>query len=542
MVSESQDADSNCHKLNKDDANSVTIKTSDCNRENSLMIELVGQLKIGGNVQENWKRWYQKFTNYLIASEKYKKPDIVKTAILLHLIGDQGLDIYNSFKWNSNDDKNNFQIVVDKFNQCFNGKKNILYERCRFFKCRRQKGQSVDSYINELKRIAAHCEFDSQEENLIRDQLVLSIEDENLQEAIFTEDIVSLNKVVEYLKRCDGLKEQFNSMQQNIQITQVCRLIKEEVPESEVNSQVYTKNEELVLENDYIFDEFNDQNNADGSISAPNVATNSKKSKHMNRKTLTCYYCKFKTKERNELKRHMLNHNTGAGDGTNLIEDNGNNDLNCTLCDYKAISRHMLRIHMRIHITKKRPYACNICDFKFVSHNTLRKHMLKFHGNKGFNCSECSFVAKTKLSLEKHFNALHATSTINADEHNESDQSIKAKTKYKLSHKRTFNRKRVKDKPHKCNLCPYSASQRSTLRKHIMRLHTGERPYACDLCSYSTVTSYHLKRHVNNVHSNQYDPYEPFQTYDADEVSFGDPYITQFLNVHLTENVAQCEN
>ena len=54
-------------------------------------------LNLTGNLRENWRRWIQQFELFLTASGKVKKTEKVQCAILLHLIGDEALEIYNTF-------------------------------------------------------------------------------------------------------------------------------------------------------------------------------------------------------------------------------------------------------------------------------------------------------------------------------------------------------------------------------------------------------------------------------------------------------------
>ena len=50
-----------------------------------------------GNSAENWKVWKQRFQTYLIASETDKKSEAVQCAQLLHFMGEESLQIFNSF-------------------------------------------------------------------------------------------------------------------------------------------------------------------------------------------------------------------------------------------------------------------------------------------------------------------------------------------------------------------------------------------------------------------------------------------------------------
>lgn len=49
-------------------------------------------LQMDGNLNENWRRYHQKFVNYLHASDFVKATDERKVAILLNVIGDEAVE------------------------------------------------------------------------------------------------------------------------------------------------------------------------------------------------------------------------------------------------------------------------------------------------------------------------------------------------------------------------------------------------------------------------------------------------------------------
>ena len=54
-------------------------------------------LNLEGNVAGNWRKWKQRIQLYMEASGSIKKPEKQQVAIFLHLIGEEALEIYNTF-------------------------------------------------------------------------------------------------------------------------------------------------------------------------------------------------------------------------------------------------------------------------------------------------------------------------------------------------------------------------------------------------------------------------------------------------------------
>ena len=54
-----------------------------------------GTLSFAGNVAENWRKWKQRFKVYLTVSGISDKDQKVQSATLLHVAGEEALEIYN---------------------------------------------------------------------------------------------------------------------------------------------------------------------------------------------------------------------------------------------------------------------------------------------------------------------------------------------------------------------------------------------------------------------------------------------------------------
>lgn len=132
-------------------------------------------LPLAGNLSDNWRRWKQRFELYMIASGNQSKPDETKSAILLHIVGQEALEIYNTFAWESAGDNKKVDKIMEKFEAYCNPRKNITWERHVFNTRCQQSGEPIDQYVTDLRSKARPCEFGTLTDSLIRDRIVCGI-------------------------------------------------------------------------------------------------------------------------------------------------------------------------------------------------------------------------------------------------------------------------------------------------------------------------------------------------------------------------------
>lgn len=69
-----------------------------------------------GNITENWKKWKQKFNIYLIATGLDSKMEVRKVTVLLHVIGEEAIEKFNTFGLNEEDSKR-VSKILDAFDR-----------------------------------------------------------------------------------------------------------------------------------------------------------------------------------------------------------------------------------------------------------------------------------------------------------------------------------------------------------------------------------------------------------------------------------------
>ena len=166
------------------------------------------ELSFTGNLSENWSKWKREFGFYPTATESTSKPDAVKTSRLLTAIGEKGREVYYTFTFTDETEAIEYSTVLQKFDVYMSPKKNITYMRYRFFSCKQLEGQSIDDFAIEIKSRAQHCEFDTLRDSLIRDKIVMGVNSKKVQERLFREEDLDLNKAIQICRAAEEVKEQ----------------------------------------------------------------------------------------------------------------------------------------------------------------------------------------------------------------------------------------------------------------------------------------------------------------------------------------------
>ena len=171
-------------------------------------------LQMDGDLAENWKRFKQRFDLYLEATGASEKEDKTQACLFLHVIGDDALDIYNNFKFDTAGDNVKLDKIKKKFDEYCNPKKNQTFERHKFFTCVQKADENIDSYVNELRTKAKTCEFGDLTDSLIRDRIVCGIRDSRVRDRLLREQDLDLQKAITTCRAAERTSETIKELNQ----------------------------------------------------------------------------------------------------------------------------------------------------------------------------------------------------------------------------------------------------------------------------------------------------------------------------------------
>lgn len=88
----------------------------------------------------------------------------------MYSLGKEAEHIVSTFVYAADGDENRYDIVLEKLNNYFVPKVNVIHERARFYQRVQKQGESVEEFIRSLHELAETCAFGEAKSENIRDK------------------------------------------------------------------------------------------------------------------------------------------------------------------------------------------------------------------------------------------------------------------------------------------------------------------------------------------------------------------------------------
>ena len=160
-------------------------------------------LSINGDNNSNWLLFKQRFECYLLTTEKTKKPDNVKVALLLNIGGSELEIIHETLDFPPPTADVNpaetLEVVSREFDAHFTGKKNEVIARYPLRRCKQNEDENIESFIAGLKLLIKDCNYEDTVElnKAIRDGIVIGCRSDKLRQKLFECANLTLSKTID---------------------------------------------------------------------------------------------------------------------------------------------------------------------------------------------------------------------------------------------------------------------------------------------------------------------------------------------------------
>ena len=181
-----------------------------------------------GNSAHAWERWKRRFKIYLQATGSTDKPGEQNVGVLLHHIGENGIEIFTNFKFERAADKNDLNALIARYDHYFHKRDPQWMLRKKYwYYLKREPGQTIDLWVNTVRERANECKFlPAFHEQAVRDKITFACTEDSakfklydagadlsldnaiqilsLKEATYHELRESKTAIIDYVKRKQG--------------------------------------------------------------------------------------------------------------------------------------------------------------------------------------------------------------------------------------------------------------------------------------------------------------------------------------------------
>lgn len=175
------------------------------------LLNKIEKLKMDGNLSENWRRFKRYFNIFMAAGELNDKADVVKINTFLNCIGEEAVEVFDTFTLTDNQIAS-YDEVIKAFEEFCKPKKNTIYERFMFYQRKQKANEPFDAFLMDLKKLSRNCEFADKEKEMIRDQIVMGVQDKKLQLRLLEKNDLTYDTAVEKGRQSETTREQVDTM------------------------------------------------------------------------------------------------------------------------------------------------------------------------------------------------------------------------------------------------------------------------------------------------------------------------------------------
>jgi hypothetical protein len=168
-------------------------------------------------MEKRWTLWLQQFTFWADATDFDKNTDRKKANKFMTIIGPDAIEIYNEFEL-TEAEKLNCEVIVEKFTDRFSSTSSVTFQRYLFHEIRQKERERAVEFFARVKSQATKCKFGLMKNEFVRDQIVIGMRDKAVQQNLFQDQALTLEKAQNSCKISEATKEQIQQLHKDEQM------------------------------------------------------------------------------------------------------------------------------------------------------------------------------------------------------------------------------------------------------------------------------------------------------------------------------------
>ena len=135
-----------------------------------------------------------------------------KVAVFLSVIGSKTYSLLRNLLAPNLPQNQAYAALMETLKKHFEPKPVVIAERFHFHRRNQAIGETISTYLAELRRLSTHCAFADYLEQALRDRLVCGIRSESIQKRLLAEADLTLKKAVELAQGMEAAERNAKSL------------------------------------------------------------------------------------------------------------------------------------------------------------------------------------------------------------------------------------------------------------------------------------------------------------------------------------------
>ena len=145
--------------------------------------------------REDWTSYTERLQEYFIAN---KIEDAAKKkAVLLSIVGAETYQLMRNLTAPEKPTEKTFDQLVKLVKEHYHPAPSVILQRFKFGSRKQKPGESIATFVSELRRLSEHCNYGQALDEMLRDRVVCGIANARLQQCLLAEPDLTLKKAVE---------------------------------------------------------------------------------------------------------------------------------------------------------------------------------------------------------------------------------------------------------------------------------------------------------------------------------------------------------
>ena len=174
---------------------------------------LLGKIDNFDASREEWPQYVERLEQFFEANDLTGDGKAAKRrATFLSVIGPEPYKLLRSLLSPEKPATKSFEELVAKLTEHYSPPPPEVIQRFRFNSRSRQPGESVATYMADLRRLAEQCNYGTTLDKMLRDRLVYGINDDRIREKLLEEKDLSYKRALEIAQGVEAANKNLKEM------------------------------------------------------------------------------------------------------------------------------------------------------------------------------------------------------------------------------------------------------------------------------------------------------------------------------------------